>query len=224
MNGEQEMDISGVHSEKLSELDQFKIALREEYGKKAEEMKILSEKTISEKLFASRREAEHGVQSLREEHKRRYSYLLEREKRLALLKVRGEALMKISELFEQVSRKIEAEIEKMHRDHMRYRLVLGELVREALDALGDGAVIKILPGEASLLPSDPRIKSVEEDKSGLAGGGCIVEDVNTRSIIVDNRIVTRWKQFKKIFILKFSENFGDVLQEFDRFSRELRIS
>ena len=225
MSGDGKLDrIGALHSEELSGLEQFKIALKEEYRKKEEELKTISEKDISERLFDSRRETELKISSLREEHLKRYANLFEREKRLALLKVRGEAILEISELYSQVSAKIGAEIEKIRSDRIRYKPVLEKLVMEALDAIGVNAVIKIFPGEASLLPADPRIDSVEEDESGLAWGGCIAEDAGTRSLVVDNSIITRWKQFQRIFKLEFSENFEDVLQRFDRFSRELRIS
>lgn len=225
MNGARRLDRTGAdHPEEISDSKQFRAALKEEYGKKAEEMRALMEKDISEKLFDARRETELRVHLLQEEHKKRYAKFLEREKRLALLKVRGEALIEISELFGQASAKVESEIGKIRSDRERYKPVLHDLVMEALDAIGVSAVIKVFPGEAPLLPSDPRIYSIEEDESGLAWGGCLAEDAGTRSILVDNSIYTRWSQFKKVFTLEFSENFEDVLQRFDRFSRELRIS
>ena len=210
--------------EEVTDVEQFKAALKEEYEKKMGNMKAIMEKDISEKLFDARRETELRIHSLKEEQKKRYSDLLEREKRIALLKVRGEALVEISELFSQIKANIVTEIEKIRVDRKRYKSILENLVTEALDALGGRGVVKVFPGEGSLVPSDPRIDEVVEDESGLSWGGCIVEDTKTRSLLVDNSIGTRWKQHEKIFIQEFSENFEDVLQRFDRFSRELRIS
>lgn len=214
----------GSHPEGSSEFDQFNIALKDEYRKKAENIKALAEKEISERLFIVRRDTERKVHSLREKHKKRYAQLLEREKRIVLLKVREEALVKISAILENVSMKVEKEIGKLRSDRTEYTVLLSRLVMEALDALGERAVIKVHPADASILPSDPRIVSFVEVSSGFEGGGCIAEDADTGTRVIDNRIISRWKQFQKVSILGITENFGDVLQKFDRFSRELRIS
>ncbi|MDO9508529.1 MAG: hypothetical protein Q7I97_04185 [Thermovirgaceae bacterium] len=218
------METSSLKPGDISELHLFRRALEAEYEKRSSEMKAESEKFISEKMFLARRETERRVHSLREEHIKKFSGLLEREKRRVLLEVRGEALLEIAALSEQLSGKIKKEIADLRMDRERYKPVLKSLVLEALDALGETAVVNVFPGEGSLVPFDGRIQAIEEEEEGLADGGCLVQDARTRSIVVDNSIMTRWNRFQRAFIQEFSENFADVLQGFDRFSRELRIS
>lgn len=207
----------------LSEMLQFKRSLQKEYEKRSTELRSESEKFISEKIFLARRETERLVHSLRQEQKKRYSELLEREKRRVLLEVRGEVLLEIGTIFAQVSEKIERRIADLRKDRERYKPVLQALVLEALEVLGEPAVVKVFSGDLPLVPSDSRILAIEEE-DGIESGGCILYDSRTRSLVVDNSLMTRWNRFQRVFIKEFSENFNDVLQGFDRFTRELRIS
>ncbi len=218
-----EIGSAGNKPDDLSELLQFKRSLQKEYEKRSTELRTESEKFISEKIFLARRETEHRVHSLRQEQKKRYSELLEREKRRVLLEVRGELLLEIGTLFDQVSEKIERHISDLRKDRKKYKPVLQALVLEALDVLGEPAVVKVFTGEVPFVPSDSRIQAVEEEE-GITFGGCILYDSRTRSLVIDNSLMTRWKRFQGVFIKEFSEKFNDVLQGFDRFTRELRIS
>jgi len=218
------IDMAENTSQQPFEMERFKRALEDEYSNKAVLIRKEAEKAISERVFSVRRDTEIRIHHTRQEQKKRYLFLLERERRLVILKVRQEALNEISRFLQAIAGKVEKEISKMRSDPERYGPVLRLLVIEALDVLGTEAVVKVFPGESHLLPSDPRIMSVEEDGIGLASGGCVVEDFDTRSIVVDNSISTRWNRFQVVFRRKISENFVDVLQGFNRFSRELRIS
>jgi len=203
---------------------EFKRALKEEFSKKSAAFRGESESFISDRIFVARRETERKVHDIRAGHKKRFDLLLEREKRRTLLKVREEALGKISSILEKTTERVGLQIEAIRGDREAYSGILSRLVLEALEALEAEAVILVLPGEGGLVPEDERIRAVEESESVTSWGGCLATDAPTRTLYIDNTIKTRWDLYQKELLRGLSERYRHVLEEFERFSREFRLS
>ncbi|HDQ93656.1 MAG TPA: hypothetical protein ENN89_05975 [Synergistetes bacterium] len=206
------------------ETARFRLALEGEYRKRSAEIKLESDKFISEKMFLARRETERRVHHIRERQRKQYETLLEGERLRVLLDVRLSALEKISRLFEEISLKVEQKLLTLREDHSLYPVIIKTLVKEGLEILGEPAVVLVAPGESALVPSTPLISTVEEQESLLDCGGCVLLDFRTRTIVIDNSMRTRWNSLKNEYLREFSGKYSDVLQGFDRFSRKLRIS
>ncbi len=207
----------------MSGVEGFKKALEDDFSRQVAELKKGSDNFISEQMFLARRETERKVHTIRVKHRKQYELLLEREKRRALLEVREDAMSRINSHLDDLSEKVGREIVNLRNDSTRYPFVMEALVHEAVEALGEGAVVIVAPGEGVLVPDDPKVDLIEESDPGPEWGGCVVLDSRTRSVVVDNSIKARWDIFQKVFLKEFSEIYGDVLEGFNRFSRELRI-
>ncbi len=207
----------------MSGVEDFKKALEDDFFRRVAAMKEESDNLISEKMFLARRDTEQKVHSIRVRQRKEFELLLEREKRRALLEIREEAMTRINSFLDDLSTKVGSEIENIRQDRARYSQILASLVLEALEALGEDAVVMVNLGESAMVPVEQRIASVEECDPGPEWGGCVILDHRTRSVVVNNSIKTRWDLFQKVFLKEFSEIFSDVLQGFNRFSRELRI-
>jgi len=215
--------MSGNNSADMSGVEGFKKALEADFLRQVAELKKDSDNFISEQMFLARRDTERKVHSIRVKHRKEYELLLEREKRRALLEVREEAMSRINSYLDDLSEKVCREIVNLRKDSTRYPFVMEALVHEALEALGEAAVVIVAMGEGLLVPVDPKVDLIEESDPGPEWGGCVVLDSRTRSVIVNNSIKARWDLFQKVFLKEFSEIYGDVLEGFNRFSRELRI-
>jgi vacuolar-type H+-ATPase subunit E/Vma4 len=222
LNKETGATLSGSGNE--DETARFRQALEDEYSKRSAELRLESERLISERMFLVRRETERHVYHIRERQRKQYETILEGERLRVLLEVRLSALEEITGLFEETSRKIEQELLLLRENHSLYPAIMKDLVHEALERLGEPAVVMVAPGESAMVLPDPLISSVEEQEPLLDCGGCVVLDAQTRTIVIDNSIRTRWNSIKKEFMREFSGKYSDVLQGFDRFSRKLRIS
>jgi vacuolar-type H+-ATPase subunit E/Vma4 len=209
---------------KEDETEKFRQALESEYSKRLSELRLESGRFISERIFLVRRETEKRVHHIRERQRKQYETTLEGEKLRVLLDVRMSALQEIADLFEAISLKIEKELLLLRENHSGYPKILENLFYEALERLGESAVVIVAPGDRALIPQDPLVSSVEEQESLLDCGGCVVVDAQTRTIVIDNSVRTRWNSLKREFMREFSGKYADVLQGFDRFSRKLRIS
>lgn len=208
----------------MTEIEQFKRALEEEFFKRSAALRADSDRFISDKIFLARRETERKVHAIRAGHEKRFGLLLEREKRRGLLQVREEALDRITSFLEETTARVGLRIAALRGDRNIYGGILSRLVMEALDALGDEAVILVLPGEGELVPGHGRIKAVEESAAIPSWGGCLAADARTRSVFIDNTIKTRWDLYQKDLLRLFSERYRHALEEFERFSREFRLS
>jgi len=207
----------------MTGITEFKRALEGEYSEKSATLRCESESFISDRIFAARRETEKKVHDIREGHKKRFDLLLEREKRRTLLKVREEALDKISSILKETTGKVGLQIDAIRGDRGIYSGILSRLVLEALEALEAEAVVLVLPGEGELVPRDERIRAVEESKSVTSWGGCLATDALTRTLYIDNTIKTRWDLYQKELLQGLSERYRHVLEEFERFTREFRV-
>ncbi len=205
------------------DLDAFKEALKAEYKKRIEEIRVQYEQELSEEASKRRQEVELQVARLRTEQKRRYEKMLKDARERILSDMRHRASSFVSESVSRALSKLEERLYGLRRDREAYVPVLGDLIVEALEVVGESGIVLVDEGESALVPQLPQVRFVEEADLG-GWGGCMVTDAAKKTRVVDNTLRTRWERAEKELRFLVSGYFDDVFTILERTAQQLRVS
>jgi vacuolar-type H+-ATPase subunit E/Vma4 len=205
------------------DLEAFKEALRAEYRKRIEELRAQYEEELSDAASKKRQEVELLVARMRGDQKRRYRKVVTEAQEHILAEMRQKVSALINESVKLALDSIEERIIRLREDKKTYAPLLRDLVTEAVDVLGESALVIVDVGERGLTPDHPLIERVQEEPMDR-WGGCIVKDTATGTRLVDNTLKTRWKRAEKSLRFLLSESFHDVFEILERTAQQLRVS
>ena len=208
-----------------SPLEAFKEALREEYARRYDEEVKAIENRLGDAIARRRREVEKEVSQMR---------LLQQEAlQLRKDEIRSRVFYELTEylyalgqeLSEKVRQEVRARVASL-RDQGSLQFMEKELFHEALEPFEEGRVIlSCLPGTPEGLRSHPRVAEClffEEEED--VWGGCVLVDEATRTLVVDNRLSTRWNKVRHGLAKKIGSTMEELFDQVLRTVRELRIS
>jgi len=204
-------------------LEAFKASLRAEYRKRIEELRAQYEEELSEAASKRRQEVELQVARMRRDQEGRYRKALGEAQEHILAEMRHKVSAFANESVALALENIEERITRLQKDPKTYNALVRDLVTEAVDVLGEPAVVFVDVGEGGLIPDHPLIERVREEPMAC-WGGCMVKDVATGTRLVDNTLKTRWKRAEKSLRLLVSDSFHDVFEILERTARQLRVS
>jgi len=208
-----------------SPLEAFKEALREEYARRYDEEVKAIENRLGDAIARRRREVEKEVSQMR---------LLQQEAlQLRKDEIRSRVFYELTEylyalgqeLSEKVRQEVRARVASL-RDQGSLQFMEKELFHEALEPFEEGRVIlSCLPGTPEGLRSHPRVAEClffEEEED--VWGGCVLVDEATRTLVVDNRLSTRWNKVRHGLAKEIGSTMEELFDQVLRTVRELRIS
>jgi vacuolar-type H+-ATPase subunit E/Vma4 len=205
------------------DLDAFKEALRAEYRERIEELRAQYEEELSDAASKKRQEVELLVARMRSDQERRYRKVVTEAQEHILAEMRQKVSALTNESVKLALDSIEERIIRLREDKKTYAPLLRDLVTEAVDVLGESALVFVGVGERGLTPDHPLIEGVQEEPMDC-WGGCIVKDTATGTRLVDNTLKTRWKRAEKSLRFLLSESFHDVFEILERTAQQLRVS
>ncbi len=196
--------ISEASSDIQSEMDmeKFKKALLDEKDRKLEAIRQETEKRISDLIVDKRLIVEKKVSSLRKEQKERYERFIKREEEAINHLVLTQVEDFSSELMELMEKRILSGFEDLLSNKGKYRIVLNKLAGEGLQIIDGPVDIQVEPGQSDLIDRSDRIENIHEKDTGSCGG-CIIFSADGR-IIIDNRLLYRWKRIKPEYLRRLS--------------------
>lgn len=208
-----------------SPLEAFKEALREEYARRYDEEVKAIENRLGDAIARRRREVEKEVSQMR---------LLQQEAlQLRKDEIRSRVFYELTEylyalgqeLSEKVRQEVRARVASL-RDQGSLQSMEKELFHEALEPFEEGRVIlSCLPGAPEGIRSHPRVAEClffEEEED--VWGGCVLVDEATRTLVVDNRLSTRWNKVRHGLAKEIGSTMEELFDQVLRTVRELRIS
>ncbi|MGC9371972.1 MAG: V-type ATP synthase subunit E [Thermovirgaceae bacterium] len=205
------------------DLEAFKASLRAEYRKRIEELRAQYEEELSDAASKKRQEVELQVARMRSDQKRRYRKALKEAQEHILAEMRHKVSDFTNESVALALENIKERITRLREDPKTYAPLVRDLVTEAVDVLGEPALVFVDVGECDLTPEHPLIERVQEEPMDC-WGGCMVKDAATGSRLVDNSLKTRWKRAEKSLRFLLSESFHDVFEILERTAQQLRVS
>ncbi len=205
------------------DLEAFKASLRAEYRKRIEELRTQYEEELSDEASKKRQEVELQVARMRSDQKRRFRKAVKEAQEHIVAEMRHQVSALTNESVALALERIEERITRLREDPKTYASLMRALVAEAVDALGEPAIVFVDVGECGLPPEHPLIEGVREDSMDC-WGGCKVKDAATGTRLVDNTLKTRWKRAEKSLRFLLSESFHDVFEILERTAQQLRVS
>lgn len=204
-------------------LEAFKEALRAEYRERIEELRAQYEEELSEVASRKRQEVELQVARVRDDQEKRYRKALKEAQESILTDMRHQASAFVSESVRMALVKMEEELSGIRGDAEAYGPLLNDLATEAVEILGEPAVVIVAPEEGRIPLRHPLIEKVREEPLN-SWGGCVVTDAATETRLVDNTLRTRWGRVEKQLRFLLSESFDDVFAILERTAQQLRLS
>jgi len=205
------------------ELESFKQALLEEYGRKLEVLKDRFDQEFSALIAARRIEVETKVQRIRESLATEFETEIAAARQSAFMALRVRVLNTINETTNHLDEIIRDDISSLRKNPDTYKAVLNDLALEALDALGEGnAVLCVAVGESHLIEEDPRVVRIEENPNILMGG-VLAKDAETGTHLLDNSLGTRWERLKPFMVETLSGQLASLVNDAQEPLAELRL-
>jgi vacuolar-type H+-ATPase subunit E/Vma4 len=208
-----------------SPLEAFKEALREEYARRYQEEVKAIEDRLGDAIARRRREVEKEVSQMR---------LLQQEAlQLRKDEIRSRILYELTEylysLGQELSEKVRQEVcarVASWREEGSLQSVEKKLFHEALEPFEEERVIlSCLPEAPEEIRSHPRVAEClffEEEED--IWGGCVLVDEATGTLVVDNRLSTRWNKVRHGLAKEIGSTMEELFDQVLRTVRELRIS
>ncbi|MFP4481708.1 MAG: V-type ATP synthase subunit E family protein [Thermovirgaceae bacterium] len=204
-------------------LEAFKASLRNEYQKRMEKLRAKYEEELSDAASKKRQEVELQVARRRSDQEKRYKKVLKEAQEHILTGMRHKVSVFTNESVALALEKMEERITRLREDPKTYLPLMQSLATEAIEILGEPAVVFVDTGEGDLPLEHPLLESVQE-KSVDRWGGCVVMDAATGTRLVDNTLKTRWERAEKSLRFRLSESFHDVFEILERTAQQLRVS
>jgi len=214
-----------LKKEALVPLEAFKEALREEYSCRYREEAKKIESRLGDAIAQRRLEVESEISRIR----------LLQEEALLLRKeeIRSKLLYDLTEylyslgqqLAEEVREAIRSKIASLKEENALVA-VERQLFEEALEVFEGGSVtLSCSPDFPEEIRNHPRVaKFVFFEGSEDPWGGCMLMDEATETLVVDNRLSTRWNKVRSRLAKEIGNTMEELFDQVLRTVRELRIS
>ncbi len=207
-----------------SSLEAFQEALREEYHRRYREEARKIEDRLGDAIAQRRLDVEREISRMRSAQKEALA-LRKEEIRSKLLYDITEYLYSLGQkLSEEVRRDLRSRIAAL-REEESFRQVERRLFEEALECFSEGRVVlyclESFPEELRHHSRVADWELLEEDDSW---GGCMLTDETTRTLVVDNRLSTRWDKVRNQLAKEIGSTMEELFDEVLRTVRELRLS
>jgi len=217
-------DLKKEHTSVSSSLEAFKEALRKEYFRRYRKEAREIEDRLADAIAQRRLEVEREVSRMRLAQKE--ALVLRKEE------IRGKVLYELTEYLYSLGQKVsDAAREEFHleiaalREEGSLEKVDRRLFEEALGCFGEEKVVLYcLPDFPEDLRRHPQVlaSGILEDED--AWGGCMLVDGATRTLVVDNRLSTRWNKVRNRLAKEIGNTMEELFDQVLRATRELRLS